>query len=152
MPRSFSLHQDINYTSNWQKKACIFGWIWFVNNLPDCFHYIIVLIATNKQESKIKIAFDHNKIIELNFRLICELQYENSTILQGILQSLRCYYCFPFLFIFFVNFCVFCSAASIGSYRMRPLIHLFWGFGICANLCAIVDVLIIKTFKNIYQF
>lgn len=107
MPRSFSLHQDINYTSNWQKKACIFGWIWFVNNLPDCFHYIIVLIATNKQESKIKIAFDHNKIIELNFRLICELQYENSTILQGILQSLRCYYCFPFLFIFFRKFLCF---------------------------------------------
>lgn len=46
-----------------------------------------------REETIIKIAFDHNKIIELNFRLICKLQQnrcqssKNSTISQGILQS-----------------------------------------------------------------
>lgn len=46
-----------------------------------------------REETITKTAFDHNKIIELNFRLICKLQQnrcqssKNSTISQGILQS-----------------------------------------------------------------
>lgn len=43
-----------------------------------------------REETITKTAFDHNKIIELNFRLICKLQQnrcQSSTISQGILQS-----------------------------------------------------------------
>lgn len=156
----FCFHQDINYTSNWQEKACIFGWIWLVNNLQDCFHYIISSQSLQPREETItKTAFDHNKIIELNFRLICKLQQnrcqssKNSTISQGILQSFVVVAVdVVFACNFFSKFSLFffCCAAS---FRMRPVIHLccccFWLF---ANLCAIVDVLIIQTFNNIYQF
>lgn len=111
-----------------------------------------------REETITKTAFDHNKIIELNFRLICKLQQnrcqssKNSTISQGILQSfvvaVDVVFVCNFFFLIFIFFFL-CAA----SFRMRPVIHLccccFWLF---ANLCAIVDVLIIQTFNNIYQF
>lgn len=112
-----------------------------------------------REETITKTAFDHNKIIELNFRLICKLQQnrcqssKNSTISQGILQSfvvaVDVVFVCNFFFQIFIVFFFLCAA----SFRMRPVIHLrcccFWLF---ANLCAIVDVLIIQTFNNIYQF
>lgn len=110
-----------------------------------------------REETITKTAFDHNKIIELNFRLICKLQQnrcqssKNSTISQGILQFCCCCRCCFCLQLFFPKFFLFFLCAA--SFRMRPVIHLcsccFWPF---ANLCAIVDVLIIQTFNNIYQF
>lgn len=112
-----------------------------------------------REETITKTAFDHNKIIELNFRLICKLQQnrcqssKNSTIRKAFCNRLLLLLSMLFLLAtFFSNFLLFfflCAA----SFRMRPVIHLccccFWLF---ANLCAIVDVLIIQTFNNIYRF
>lgn len=94
-----------------------------------------------REETITKTAFDHNKIIELNFRLICKLQQnrcqssKNSTISQGILQSFVvvavdvvfvCNFFSKFL-LFFFFVCGFVSNAACDSFVLL-LFLAFWEF------------------------
>lgn len=95
-----------------------------------------------REETITKTAFDHNKIIELNFRLICKLQQnrcqssKNSTISQGILQSfvvvaVDVVFVLNFFLKFLLFFCVcgFVSNAACDSF----VLLLFLAF--CEFVC-----------------
>lgn len=94
-----------------------------------------------REETITKTAFDHNKIIELNFRLICKLQQnrcqssKNSTISQGILQSFVvvavdvvfvCNFFFQIFIVFFL--CGFVSNAACDSFVLLLLFLAFCEF------------------------
>lgn len=98
-----------------------------------------------KEETIIKIAFDHNKIIELNFRLICKLQQnrcQSSKIQQFYKAFCNRSLLMSMLFLFWTYFSFFLCFVCAASFWMRPVIHLFCCFWLYTNLCAIVDVLI----------
>lgn len=106
-----------------------------------------------KEETIIKIAFDHNKIIELNFRLICKLQQnqcQSSKIQQFCKAFCNRSVLMSMLYLFWTYFSNFFFVLCVRlhfEYSLWFICFVVFGF---LQICVRLLIFWFQTFNNIF--